>query len=130
MSVLANLTPEQIAAFEACKTREEIAAKAKELGFDATEADLDEAMVLLSKDSGELSDDALDAVAGGKKQYKNYKEIKNPKKHHQCEVPQYYEQCPPDQQRYPNDKVGECGSCKYLYTMNGKEVCVKQPSDK
>ena len=33
MSVLAKLTPEQIAAFEACSTKEEIAAKAKELGI-------------------------------------------------------------------------------------------------
>ena len=71
MSVLANLTPEQIAAFAGCKSKEEVAAKAKELGFEATEADLEEAMVLLSAESGELSDDALDAVAGGKKQNKN-----------------------------------------------------------
>ena len=126
MSVLANLTPDQIAAFEGCKTKEELVAKAKELGLEPTEADLDEAMVLLSKESGELSDDALDAVAGGKKQYKSYKKVK---KEHNCDVPQYYEQCPPDQYRWKNDKIGQCGTCKHCYTMDGKEVCVKQSAD-
>lgn len=124
MSVLANLTPEQIAAFEACKTREEIAAKAKELGFNATEADLDEAMVLLSADSGELADDALDAVAGGKKQRKYYEKVK---KGTNCVVPQYYEQCPPDQYRWKDDVIGQCGTCVHCHTMDGKEVCVKRP---
>ena len=50
----------------------EMAAKAKELGLEVTEADLDEAVVLLSAETGELADDALDAVAGGKSQKKNY----------------------------------------------------------
>ena len=65
MSILAKLTPEQIVAFDDCTTKEELAAKAKELGLEPTEAELDEAMALISAESGELSDDALDAVAGG-----------------------------------------------------------------
>ena len=129
MSVLANLTPEQIAAFESCTTKEEIAAKAKELGLEPTEADLNEAVALLSKETGELADDALDAVAGGKSQKKNYKKISNPKKHHKCEVPEYYEQCPPDQYRFPNDEIGECGTCKHCHQMDGRLVCVKQSAD-
>ena len=126
MSVLAKLTPEQIAAFEECKTKEEIAAKAKELGIEATEEDLNEAATLLSKESGELSDDALDAVAGGKKQYKSYKKVE---KKHNCDVPEYYEQCPPDQYRWKGDEIGQCGTCKHCYTMNGHEVCVKQSAE-
>ena len=126
MSVLANLTPEQIAAFVGCKSKEEVAAKAKELGLEATEADLEEAMVLLSAESGELSDDALDAVAGGKKQNKNYKKVK---KEHDCDVPQYYEQLPPDQYVFPKDSIGQCGTCVNCYRMDGKTVCVKQSND-
>ena len=129
MSVLAKLTPEQVAAFEGCKTKEEISAKAKELGLEATEADLDEAVVLLSAETGELADDALDAVAGGKSQKKNYKKIKDPKKHHKCDVPQYYEQCPPDQYRFPKDNIGECGTCVHCHQMDGRLVCVKQSAD-
>jgi predicted ribosomally synthesized peptide with nif11-like leader len=126
MSVLANLTPEQIAAFEGCKTKDELVAKAKELGLEPSEADLEEAMVLLSAESGELSDDALDAVAGGKKQHKNYKKVK---KGTNCQVPEYYEPCPPDQYRWKDDTIGQCGTCKHCYTMDGKEVCVKQAAD-
>ena len=127
MSVLANLTPEQIAAFEGCKTKDELVAKAKELGLEPSEADLEEAMVLLSAESGELSDDALDAVAGGKRQYKSYKKVK---KGTNCQVPEYYEPCPPDQYRWKSDTIGQCGTCKHCYTMDNHEVCVKQPSDK
>ena len=126
MSVLANLTPEQIAAFEGCTTKEEVAAKAADLGLTATEADLNEAMTLLSTESGELSDDALDAVAGGKKQYKSYKQVK---KKHDCDVPQYYEQIPADQYRWKDDSIGQCGTCKHCYTMDNKEVCVKQAAE-
>ena len=82
-----------------------------------------------NKESGELADDALDAVAGGKNANKNYKQIKDPKKHHKCDVPQYYEQCPPDQYRFPNDNIGECGTCVHCHQMDGKLVCVKQPND-
>ena len=126
MSVLANLTPEQIAAFESCSTQEEIAAKAKELGLEPTEADLNEAVALLSKETGELADDALDAVAGGKKQRKYYEKVK---KGTDCVVPQYYEQCPPDQYRWKDDKIGQCGTCVHCHTMDGKEVCVKRPKE-
>ena len=126
MSVLANLTPEQIAAFESCTTKEEIAAKAKELGLEPTEADLDEAVALLSKETGELTDDALDAVAGGKKLKKCYEKVK---KGTQCVVPQYYEPCPPDQYRWKDDQIGMCGTCVHCHTIDGTEVCVKRPKD-
>ena len=55
MSILKKLTPEQIVAFDDCTTKEELAAKAKELGLEPTEAELDEAMALISAENGELS---------------------------------------------------------------------------
>ena len=71
MSVLKKFTNEQIAAFQECKTQEELIAKANELGVEYSEEDLKEAVELLGTietlpaESGELDDDALDAVAGG-----------------------------------------------------------------
>ena len=65
MAIFENLTKEQVAAFEGCKSREEIAAKAKELGLEASEEDIATAANLLGIQNGEIADDALDAVAGG-----------------------------------------------------------------
>ena len=69
MSVLHELTNEQIAAFKDCKTREEMIAKANELGIKYTEEDIEAGFKVLHPEeaeaSGEIDDDALDAVAGG-----------------------------------------------------------------
>ena len=60
MSVLKKFTNEQIAAFQECKTQEELIAKANELGVEYSEEDLKEAVELLGTietlpaESGEL----------------------------------------------------------------------------
>ena len=123
MSVLAKLTPEQVAAFEGCKTKEEIAAKAKELGLEATEADLDEAAVLLSKESGELADDALDAVAGGvnkNKQETNESGYYVTAKNNYCVCNKYETATYP---RYSDTDPGQrCGSCEHCKQI-GNDLC-------
>ena len=66
MSILNDLTNEQIAAFQGCKTKEELIAKADELGIKYTAEDIEAGLKALNPEvSGELDDDALDAVAGG-----------------------------------------------------------------
>ena len=126
MSILKKLTPEQIVAFDDCTTKEELAAKAKELGLEATEADLDEAMALIGAESGELSDDALDAIAGGQNEYSKtgYKKVK---KDDTCTVPDKYVPAPADLKLWPNAKPNQCGGCDNCRSMNNKIVCIAQP---
>ena len=125
MSVLANLTPEQIAAFEGCKSKEELAAKAKELGLEVTEAELNEAMAIISAESGELEDDALDAVAGGASDY-NKKGFLKVDEEHTCEIPERYTPLPSDQYRKKKAAYGSCYTCANCREMNGKMVCELQ----
>ena len=47
MSILKKLTPEQIAAFEDCKTKEELLEVAAKLGIAPTEEDIAEAMAMI-----------------------------------------------------------------------------------
>ena len=126
MSILAKLTPEQIVAFDDCTTKEELAAKAKELGLEPTEADLDEAMALISAESGELSDDALNAVAGGADEYtkKGYKKVD---KKDTCTVPDKYVPAPADLKLWPKAEYMQCGGCDNCRSMNNKIVCIAQP---
>ena len=63
MAIFENLTKEQAAAFEGCKSKEEIAAKAKELGIEAADSDIEIAANILCAPTGEIDDDALDAIA-------------------------------------------------------------------
>ena len=132
MSILAKLTDEQIAAFAGCKTKEEILAKAKELGFEPTEEELDEAVKLVSgkAESGELDDEALDAVAGGKEEdpynKDGYIEVK---KKTECTIGRY-EMLPEELWRFnfvpKKNGYGKCGSCANCKEVNNNTVCVLQ----
>ena len=61
MSLIKKLTSEQLEAFDACDTMEEMIAKAKELGIECAEEELAE---IFNADN-ELGDDEIDEVAGG-----------------------------------------------------------------
>ena len=126
MSVLKKFTNEQIAAFQECKTQEELIAKANELGIEYSEEDLKEAVGLLGTietlpaESGELDDDALDAVAGGCTYKDGYAVVTMNVK---CFAPgKPYAQDP-----YPTHpgtlKGARCGRCIHCQTIQGMEVC-------
>lgn len=57
---------EQIAKVQACRTKEEILAAAKEENFALTGEEAEEILKVLYPPYGEISDDSLDMVAGGK----------------------------------------------------------------
>ena len=127
MSVLKKFTNEQIAAFQECKTKEELIAKANELGVEYSEEDLNEAVELLGTietlpaESGELDDDALDAVAGGTTyNKKGYAVVTMNVK---CLAPgQPYAKSPFP--AHPHTLSGKrCGTCIHMVTMDGMEVC-------
>ena len=125
MSVLHELTNEQIAAFKDCKTREEMIAKANELGIKYTEEDIEAGFKVLhpaeAEASGELDDDALDAVAGGTTyNKKGYAVVTMNVK---CIAPgQPYAKSPFP--AHPLTMDGErCGTCIHMVTMDGMEVC-------
>ena len=127
MSVLEKFTNEQIAAFQECKTQEELIAKANELGVEYSEEDLKEAVELLGTietlpaESGELDDDALDAVAGGTTyNKKGYAVVTMNVK---CIAPgQPYAKSPIP--AHPLTLDGKrCGTCIHMVTMDGMEVC-------
>ena len=61
-----NLTPEMIEKAKEAKTAEELLALAKENGVEMTADEAATYFVQLNPKSGELDDDDLDAVAGGK----------------------------------------------------------------
>ena len=125
MSVLHELTNEQIAAFKDCKTREEMIAKANELGIKYTEEDIEAGFKVLNpveaEASGELDDDALDAVAGGTTYNKRgYAVVTMNVK---CFAPgKPYAQDP-----YPTHpgtlKGARCGTCIHCQTRQGMEIC-------
>jgi hypothetical protein len=126
MSVLNKLTNEQIAAFQDCKTKEELIAKAAELNFAYTEDELNEALALLSKaetvsvENGELDDDALDAVAGGCTYKDGYAVVTMNVK---CFAPgQPYAKDP--YPTHPGTLGGKrCGTCIHCQTRQGMEIC-------
>ena len=125
MSVLHELTNEQIAAFKDCKTREEMIAKANELGIKYTEEDIEAGFKVLhpaeAEASGELDDDALDAVAGGTTyNKKGYAVVTMNVK---CLAPgQPYAKSPFP--AHPHTMDGKrCGTCIHMVTMDGMEVC-------
>jgi len=60
-----NLTPEMIEKAKAAKSANELLALAKENGTELTEEEANAYFEQLNSKSGELSDDDLDAVAGG-----------------------------------------------------------------
>ena len=125
MSVLHELTNEQIAAFKDCKTREEMIAKANELGIKYTEQDIESGFRILHPEaveaSGELDDDALDSVAGGTTyNKKGYAVVTMNVK---CLAPgQPYAKSPFP--AHPHTLDGKrCGTCIHMVTMDGMEVC-------
>ena len=127
MAIFENLTKAQAAAFEGCKSKEEIAAKAKELGIEATEADIEIAANILCAPTGEIDDDALDAVAGGKntqKQETNSSGYLIVAKNNQCVCGKY------ETATYPicsnTDKGNRCGTCAHCKEIGkgvGSDLC-------
>lgn len=64
--LMSKASDEQIAKVQACKTKAEILAAAKEENFALTEEEAEEILKVLYPPYGEISDDSLDMVAGGK----------------------------------------------------------------
>ena len=126
MAIIENLTKEQAAAFEGCKSKEEIAAKAKELGLEATEADIEFAANILCAATGEVDDDALDAVAGGKntqKQETNSSGYLVTHYNNQCTCFKY------ETATYPistktgkGERCGTCVHCKEIGKKGGSDL--------
>ena len=123
MALFENLTKEQVAAFESCKSKEEIAAKVKELNIEASEEEITVAANLLCAQSGELADDALDAVAGGankNKQESNKDGYLIVSKNTYCTLGRYEAATYP---RYENVESGtRCGSCANCKQI-GNDIC-------
>ena len=127
MAFFENLTSEQVAAFNGCKSKEEIAAKAKELGIEATEEDVTVAAALLNVQSGELDDDALDAVAGGGAKVRNQKTddagYYMTAKNNYCVCGKYKTATVPLDS---DTKSGQrCGTCEYCRRIDNKIVCTE-----
>ena len=120
MSLINKLTPEQLAAFDDCENMEEMIAKAKELGIEYTEEGLAE---IFNADN-ELDDDEMDAVAGGKKEYKNGYKIVT--RRQDCTIGQWKRAAIPSYDGVK--KNGKCGNCEYGKVVNCKRlVCTLQP---
>ena len=125
MSVFYELTNEQLAAFQGCKTKEELIAKATELGIKYTDADIEAGFKLLNPEAaeakGELDDDALDAVAGGTTYNKKGYAVVTMNK--TCFAPGF-PYAPAPVPAHPNTADGKrCGSCIHMVTMDSMEVC-------
>ncbi|MBR4287934.1 MAG: hypothetical protein IKT50_00690 [Clostridia bacterium] len=109
MAIFENLTKEQAAAFEGCKSKEEIAAN------------------ILCAPTGEIDDDALDAVAGGKntqKQETNSSGYLVVAKNNQCVCGKY------ETATYPiasntekGNRCGTCVHCKEIGKAVGSDLC-------
>ncbi len=124
MSILNKLTEDQIAAFEDCKTKEELLEVAAKLGINPTEEDIAEAMAMIKAtnlESGEIDDDALDAVAGGTKTNKEgYVKVS---KNDECLCGEYESSATPI---HSNTKDGRhCGTCKHCRQVRSADVCTK-----
>ena len=118
MAIIENLTKEQAAAFEGCKSKEEIVAKAKELNIEASEEEINAAANLLGAQSGELADDALDAVAGGankNKQESNKDGYLIVSKNTYCTLGRYEAATYPLYQKVESGtRCGSCANCKQI----------------
>ena len=127
MAIIENLTKEQAAAFEGCKSKEEIAAKAKELGLEATEADIEFAANVLCAATGEVDDDALDAVAGGKntqKQETNSAGYLVTHYNNQCTCGKYETAVYPISSKTDKgNRCGTCAHCKEIGKGTGSDLC-------
>ena len=125
MAIFENLSKEKAAAFEGCKTKEEIAAKAKELGIEATEEEIAIAANIICAPSGEVDDDALDAVAGGvnkNKQETNESGYFVVAKNNECVCNKYVTATYP---AYSGTRSGNrCGSCANCKQIDNDLCCI------
>ena len=124
MSILNKLTEDQIAAFEDCKTKEELLEVAAKLGITPTEEDIAEAMAMIKTanlESGEINDDDLDAVAGGTDLNKEgYVKVS---KNDECLCGEYESSPTPI---HSHTKDGRhCGTCKHCRQVRSADVCTK-----
>ena len=124
MSILNKLTEDQIAAFEDCKTKEELLEVAAKLGIAPTEEDIAEAMAMIKTanlESGEINDDDLDAVAGGTD--KNKEGYVKVSKNDECLCGEYESSPTPI---HSHTKDGRhCGTCKHCRQVRSADVCTK-----
>ena len=124
MSILNKLTEDQIAAFEDCKTKEELLEVAAKLGVTPTEDDIAEAMAMIKTanlESGEINDDDLDAVAGGTS--KNKEGYVKVDKNDECLCGEYESSSTPI---HSNTKDGRhCGTCKHCRQVRSADICTK-----
>lgn len=124
MSILNKLTEDQIAAFEDCKTKEELLEVAAKLGIAPTEEDIAEAMTMIKTanlKNGEIDDDDLDAVAGGTDLNKEgYVKVK---KNDECLCGEYESSSTPIHSH--TDDGRHCGTCKHCRQVRSADVCTK-----
>ena len=117
-----KLSPEILEAFDDCETKEELLAKAKELGVELTE---EAAIELLKECDGELDDDQLDAVAGGgegnRGWHKGYKRVW---RRDDCTIGRWEAAAVPSYTGVK--KNGKCGNCDHGKVVNGELVCTLQ----
>ncbi len=113
-----KLTPELLEKAKQAKTAEELAALAKENGIELTPESAKACFDSLNKD-GEISDDELDSVAGGKKCGTLYGDAGSPivTAFNSCE---YYTDEDTREKR-PND--GYCMNCYHSLSTDGLLVC-------
>ena len=124
MSILNKLTEDQIAAFEDCKTKEELLEVAAKLGITPTEEDITEAMAMIKAanlKSSEINDDDLDAVAGGTDLNKEgYVKVS---KNDECLCGEY-ESSPTHIHSHTKDGR-HCGTCKHCRQVRSADICTK-----
>ena len=104
-----KLTQELIEKAKQAKTPEEIAALAKEIGAEMTPEEANTYFAMLNPKTGELADDELEDVAGGRKCGTTYMDHKP--------VVTLLNSCEHFQKGKIKDAKGEEGKCKDCYYM-------------
>ena len=102
-----KLTQELIEKAKQAKTPEEIAALAKEIGAEMTPEEANTYFAMLNPKTGELADDELEDVAGGRKCGTTYQDHRP--------VVTSYNSCDLFQRGPVRDEKGEEGKCKDCY---------------
>ena len=124
MSILNKLTEEQIAAFDDCKTKEELLEVAAKLDLTPSEEDIAEAMAMIKATNigkGEIDDDALDAVSGGTDTNKEgYVKVN---KNDECVCGHYESSATPIHSQTKDGR--HCGTCKHCRQVRSADVCTK-----
>ncbi len=109
-----KLTQELIEKAKQAKTPEELAALAKENGIELTSEEANTYFAMLNPKTGELGDDELEDVAGGRKCGTTYMDHKP--------VVTYYNSCDLFQRGPVRKKEGEDGKCNDCYYMEWGSV--------